>query len=388
MTAPSRKFIETRLVRLDGDTQPREQIDEATVADYAEAMRHGASFPPVTVFNDGSACWLADGFHRFHATRAAGLPTILIDEYSGTRRDAMLFSFSANATHGLRETRADKRRKVEVMLRDDKWVKWSDREIARKCGVSDKTVGALRSELVASAEIPHITARTVERGGTVYHQAARAADADPIAAEDTPPVTDDEPATVPLVETEPAPSPKAEAIEARAPAAKAPTAAPPAHSPDESRLYQEGSSLSAFVLAARAVHAIGQISKKDPNAPTAIEDIRAALERPRAAIGMPVPTDAEVERLRAENAELREQLAELASNLEEAVAEIEVLHRVTKADDQIKAALTEASRVNEHNRVLEERIRGLAGENVEAIRLVKSWKRKAEAAEKLLKAKG
>lgn len=155
---------------------------------------------------------------------------------------------------------------------------------------------------------------------------------------------------------------------------------------DEPRLYQEGASVSAFMLVANAIHAISQISERDRNAVTAIKDLQAAVARKCAAIGM--PADAEVERRRAENAELREQLAELASNLEEAVAEIEVLHRVTKADDQIKAALTEASRVNEHNRVLEERIRGLAGENVEAIRLVKSWKRKAEAAEKLLKAKG
>lgn len=48
---------------------------------------------------------------------------------------------------------------------------------------------------------------------------------------------------------------------------------------DEQRLYSEGSSLSAFVLAARAVHAISQISKKDPNAIAAMEDIQAALNK-------------------------------------------------------------------------------------------------------------
>ena len=49
--------------------------------------------------------------------------------------------------------------------------------------------------------------------------------------------------------------------------------------PDEQRLYSEGSSLSAFVLAARAVSAISQISKNDPNAIDAIEDIQAALTK-------------------------------------------------------------------------------------------------------------
>ena len=48
---------------------------------------------------------------------------------------------------------------------------------------------------------------------------------------------------------------------------------------DEARLYQDGSSVSAFVLAARAIHAISQISKKDPNAIAAIDDIRASLDK-------------------------------------------------------------------------------------------------------------
>lgn len=295
MTSTTRKFIETRLIRLDGDTQPREQINEATVADYAEAIRDGANFPAVVVFNDGSARWLADGFHRFHATRAAGLPTILVEEHAGTRRDAMLYGFAANTKHGLRESRADKRRKIELMLRDTEWVLWSDREIARKCGVSDKTVGAVRAELVGRAEIPHVDTRTDDEA------------------------LPEQPAAEPTVEV---------------------TASAPA----------------------------------------------PAAEVPAKVAVKPAP-DAEAERLRTENAALREQLAELASNLEEAVEEIEVLHRITEADDQIKAALAEVRRVNEHNRVLEERIRGLTGESAEAIKLAKSWKRKAEAAEKLLKAK-
>lgn len=52
----------------------------------------------------------------------------------------------------------------------------------------------------------------------------------------------------------------------------------PAGKPDESRLYSDGSDLSAWSLSARARHAIKQISKKDPNALAAIESIRACLE--------------------------------------------------------------------------------------------------------------
>ena len=52
------------LIRLDGGTQPRAEVNGPTVADYAEDMLAGASFPPVTVFYDGAHYWLADGFHR------------------------------------------------------------------------------------------------------------------------------------------------------------------------------------------------------------------------------------------------------------------------------------------------------------------------------------
>lgn len=337
MSAPIRKFIETRLIRLDGDTQPREQIDEATVADYAEAMRDGATFPAVTVFNDGSARWLADGFHRFHATRAAGLPTILVEERAGSRRDAVLFGFQANIKHGLRETRVDKRRKIEVMLRDAEWVCWSNSEIARRCGVTDKTVASVRAELVASGEIRQIDARTVERAGTVYQQSTTAASSE-----------------IPMREV------RAELV-GRSEIPNADTRT------DDEALPEQP-----------ATESVVEVTIAPP---------ASAAEAPAKVVVRPA-TDAEVERLRTENAELRDQLAELAGNLEEAVAEIEVLHRITEADDQIKAALDEARRVTEHNRVLEERIRGLTGESAEAIKLAKSWKRKAEVAERLLKAKG
>lgn len=49
--------------------------------------------------------------------------------------------------------------------------------------------------------------------------------------------------------------------------------------PDEQRLYEADSSLSAFVLSHRAKMAISQISKKDPNALQCIESIRVALDK-------------------------------------------------------------------------------------------------------------
>lgn len=133
-------------IRTDGGTQPRAQINYDTVGEYAQDMMIGVHFPPITVFYDGTDYWLADGFHRYHATKQLCKETIEAEVKQGTRRDAILHSVGANATHGLRRTNADKRRAVETLLRDPEWVKWSNREIARKCGVSLDLVNRTRNE--------------------------------------------------------------------------------------------------------------------------------------------------------------------------------------------------------------------------------------------------
>jgi hypothetical protein len=134
-------------IRTDGATQPRAAIHEPTVAEYAEAIEAGVVLPPVTVFNDGGTYWLADGFHRVAATKRIGCLDIEVDLRVGTRRDAMLHSFGANATHGLRRTNDDKRRAVVAMLSDPDWSKWSDREIGRVAAVSRFLVGTVRAEM-------------------------------------------------------------------------------------------------------------------------------------------------------------------------------------------------------------------------------------------------
>lgn len=146
--------IELKKIRRDGGTQSRADIDKDIVAEYAERMREGVQFPPVTLFYDGKAYWLADGFHRVSAAAAAELTAIAADVRQGTQRDAILHSVGVNANHGLRRTNDDKRRAVEVLLRDPEWRVWSDREIARTAAVDHKTVGKWRAELVQRGEIP------------------------------------------------------------------------------------------------------------------------------------------------------------------------------------------------------------------------------------------
>lgn len=139
-------------IRIDGGTQPRCEIDSDLVGEYAEAMREDVEFPPVVVFHDGVHHWLADGFHRYHAARRAGLTALPADVRSGELRDAILFSVGANAAHGKRRTNADKRRAVMTLLEDEEWAKWSDREVARRAAVSHAFVGKFRGELPVNGE--------------------------------------------------------------------------------------------------------------------------------------------------------------------------------------------------------------------------------------------
>lgn len=141
-------------IRIDGGTQPRESINKDTVIQYVEDIQNGATFPPVVVFYDGANYWLADGFHRLAAHKAAKLDEIYVDVQQGTRRDAILHSVGANALHGLRRTNADKRRAVIALLNDDEWSRWSDREIARRCAVSKTFVSNMRPSLATDASEP------------------------------------------------------------------------------------------------------------------------------------------------------------------------------------------------------------------------------------------
>lgn len=159
-------------IRIDGGTQPRVKLNESAIAEYAEAITEGVPLPPVSVFFDGAEHWLADGFHRYWAHKRIGALKVAADVISGTRRDAVLHSVGANASHGLRRTNKDKRRAVETLLRDEEWATWSDREIAKRCEVTHPFVASVRSSLVTvTSEAPSARTYTTKHGTTATMQA-------------------------------------------------------------------------------------------------------------------------------------------------------------------------------------------------------------------------
>lgn len=142
--AISTDTVDINELRLDGGTQSRASLSESTIADYAEIYKE-KTLPPIVVFYDGTSYWLADGFHRVHGARRAERTLLPAEIHQGSQRDAILYSVGANSAHGLQRTNADKRRAVELLLRDEEWSKRSDRWIAERCGVHHTFVGKNRA---------------------------------------------------------------------------------------------------------------------------------------------------------------------------------------------------------------------------------------------------
>jgi hypothetical protein len=156
--------IKLSYIVADPDLQPPTGMNPETIEDYADDMRRGDKFPPLTVFYDGKTYLLADGFHRYRAALAIKSKTISCDVRRGSKRDALLFSVSSNAAHGRRRSKADRRMAVTKLLEDKEWGKWSDREISRRCHVGHPFVGQLRNELAVTGSSSSERTYTTKHG--------------------------------------------------------------------------------------------------------------------------------------------------------------------------------------------------------------------------------
>lgn len=134
-------------IRRDGGTQPREKLDHSVIADYADDMERGDTFPPVKVMNDGENYWLYDGFHRINAAEKVGHEEVKVKVKQGTREDAVWASTKVNSHHGKRRSDETKRQQVRTAILHEKGVECSDNEIAKHCGVSQPFVGKVRRGL-------------------------------------------------------------------------------------------------------------------------------------------------------------------------------------------------------------------------------------------------
>jgi ParB-like chromosome segregation protein Spo0J len=139
------KEIKLEIIRIDGGTQYRDQINHDVVRDYTASMRNMDVFPPLQTVFDGSTHWLVDGFHRYFAYMAAGAKLAPVEYKPGTQREAQVLAMGVNGNHGLQRNNATKRRVVEAALIHEDTKDLSNLQIAKLCKVSDTFVAAVRN---------------------------------------------------------------------------------------------------------------------------------------------------------------------------------------------------------------------------------------------------
>lgn len=135
--------------------RPGEQVrsageDEEHVAMLAEC---GRRLPPVLV--DPATMRVIDGMHRLSAAQRRGESHVDVEFFRGTDTDAFIAAVERNTAQGLPLSRKDRlSAAVRIVAARPQW---SNRVIAAKVGLSDKTVAAVRQR--SSSDIPQTNVR-------------------------------------------------------------------------------------------------------------------------------------------------------------------------------------------------------------------------------------
>lgn len=133
--------------------QSRTRTDKGTVDDYKEAMSSGAVMPPVLVALVEGRMYILDGWHRVTAARELMYDEIEAEVIEMSETEAIWRAAAANQSHGLRRSNADKIRAVEMVIALPASEALSDREIARRIGVSHEFVRQHRDRKEIEEEI-------------------------------------------------------------------------------------------------------------------------------------------------------------------------------------------------------------------------------------------
>lgn len=156
MSSPNGDILDvpTSAVVADKQSYPRVKgTDTGRVALVLSVVADGAELPPIDVFEHKGRYYVGDGFHRLSAYRALKRSTVRVRvlPYIGdVRTAAYLHSLDTAATAALPLSPADRRASVHRLLTS--FPDMSDREIARRVGVSPTTVGNQRRALSGQAK--------------------------------------------------------------------------------------------------------------------------------------------------------------------------------------------------------------------------------------------
>jgi hypothetical protein len=119
-------------------------------AEYAEAIKAGAKFPPVKAVHDkeARAYWLFDGFHTVAASDKAGKPQVDAEVIEGTFEDALRLSWQSNSTHGARRSGADMTNVLRSLFTtNQKLIRRPLRELTALTNISPGYISRIRTEV-------------------------------------------------------------------------------------------------------------------------------------------------------------------------------------------------------------------------------------------------
>lgn len=160
MSTNNPTFFPIANLTFDPELQLRTTANADTVARYAEVLEtldDLKKFPPVDIFFDGEHYRISDGYLRYAAARLMGHTCVWAVVHRGTLKEALWAGIAANSKHGLARTPADRRRAIELAIKN--WPERSNRMIAEAVGCSEKTISRIREELVDSSEIARFEKR-------------------------------------------------------------------------------------------------------------------------------------------------------------------------------------------------------------------------------------
>jgi len=146
---------------VDSNLNLRDRLDQETVERYDEAWDR---MPPVAVFEVDGRWLLTDGFHRHASAVRREQRMITAEVHIGSFADALDYASTANLSHGLPLTRAERRRVVETKLRIHP--DWSDRRLSDELAIGRDLISRVRKQLVEAGQLPSSAVRVGADGKT------------------------------------------------------------------------------------------------------------------------------------------------------------------------------------------------------------------------------
>jgi ParB-like chromosome segregation protein Spo0J len=108
------------------------------------------TWDPVVIWGPDNL--VLDGAHRVAAALKLGMYSIRVQPFVGDRAEAFVESIRRNVKHGLPLSLDDRLRAANRVISENP--EWSDRRIAKICGLSPATITRVRSELTLNVDRP------------------------------------------------------------------------------------------------------------------------------------------------------------------------------------------------------------------------------------------